>query len=86
MKNRAPLIFLVFLLPGTLLPLGGEDQVSLKQDVFVAKDEVQDNIISFGGHVTVEGRINKSLIVSVRPWRSSPPPSSKEMSLHWVER
>jgi hypothetical protein len=63
MRNRTVFVFLALFLSGTLLPLCGDDKVSLKEDIFVAKDEVQDNIISLGGHVSVEGRINKSIIV-----------------------
>lgn len=63
MKSRAFFIFLALFLTGTLLPASTDDQVSPKQDVIIAKNEVQDNIISFGGHVNVEGRIKKSIIV-----------------------
>jgi cytoskeletal protein CcmA (bactofilin family) len=63
MRNRTVFLFLALFLIGTWLPLRGNDQVSLKEDISVAKDEVQDNIISFGGHVSVEGRIKKSIIV-----------------------
>jgi hypothetical protein len=63
MKNRFLFIFLALFLAGTLLPLYSDEKISLKEDIYVAKDEVQDNIISFGGHVSVEGRIKKSIIV-----------------------
>jgi cytoskeletal protein CcmA (bactofilin family) len=63
MRNRTAFVSLVILLAGTLPPLHGNDQVSLREDITVARDEVQDNIISFGGRVSVEGRINKSIIV-----------------------
>jgi hypothetical protein len=62
MRNRTLLVFLTLFFVGTLLPLCGDKQIGLKEDIYVAKDEVQDNIISFGGHVTVEGRIRKSII------------------------
>ncbi|MGB7296688.1 MAG: polymer-forming cytoskeletal protein [Candidatus Aminicenantales bacterium] len=63
MKHRFFSIFLALFLAGTLLPLCGDEKISLKEDIFVAKDEVQDNIISFSGHVTVEGRIKENIIV-----------------------
>lgn len=63
MRNRALIAFLALLLAGILLPLRGDEQFSLKEDIYIAKDDVQDNIISFGGHVTVEGRIKKNIIV-----------------------
>jgi hypothetical protein len=63
MRNRTLFVFLAFVLAGALLPLRGAQEISLKQDVFVAKDEVQDSIISFGGHVTVEGRVRQNIVV-----------------------
>jgi hypothetical protein len=62
MRNRTFLIFLTLLFVSALLPLRGGEQVGLKEDIYVAKDEVQDNIISFGGRVIVEGRVRKSII------------------------
>ena len=63
MRNRTLFVFLAFVAIGTLLPLRGAQEFSLKEDIFVAKDEVQSNILSFGGHVTVEGRVKENIIV-----------------------
>jgi hypothetical protein len=63
MRNRTLFVFLALVLAGVLLPLRGAQNLSLKEDVFVGKDEVQKNILSFGGDVTVEGRVRENIIV-----------------------
>jgi hypothetical protein len=63
MRDRKAFVFLALVLAAFLLPLHGEDRLSLKEDIDVAKGEAQDNIISFGGHVTVEGEVRKSIFV-----------------------
>ncbi|OGD35488.1 MAG: hypothetical protein A2V45_11060 [Candidatus Aminicenantes bacterium RBG_19FT_COMBO_58_17] len=63
MRNRTLFVFLALFLAGALLPLRGTQDISIKEDVFVAKGEVQDGIISFGGHVTVEGRVRENIVV-----------------------
>ncbi|HUU37870.1 MAG TPA: hypothetical protein VMW46_06650 [Candidatus Desulfaltia sp.] len=63
MRKRTLVIFLALFLAGALLPLCGDEQIGFKEDIYVAKDEVQDNIISFGGQVTVEGRVRENIIV-----------------------
>jgi len=62
MKNRFALAFITLFFIGTLLPLRGLQNIGFKEDVFVAKDEVQDNVIAFGGNVTIEGRVKESVI------------------------
>jgi hypothetical protein len=55
-------VFLALFLAGAWLPLSGLDQVGFGRSIQVGKDEVQQNIISFGGNVVVEGRIKDSII------------------------
>ncbi|MDH7511402.1 MAG: hypothetical protein QHH14_00445 [Clostridiales bacterium] len=62
MKNKLLGLFIGLCLCGGLSPLCGRENISVKEDVFVAKDEVQDNIISFGGNVTVEGRVKENIV------------------------
>jgi hypothetical protein len=49
-----------FILLG-LLPLYGEGVV-FKKDILVEKDEVQDNVVSWGGDVRVLGTVNESVV------------------------
>ncbi len=63
MRNRTVSVFLTLFLAASLHPLCADEKISLKEDIYVAKGEAQDNIISFGGHVTVEGQVRKSIIV-----------------------
>ncbi|MEW5900642.1 MAG: hypothetical protein AB1715_04175 [Acidobacteriota bacterium] len=62
MKNKILLAFLAILFVGAQLPLRGFQKISVKEDVFVGKDEVQDNVIAFGGDITVEGRVRENVI------------------------
>jgi hypothetical protein len=63
MKQRNVFVFLMLVLAGALHPLCGGQEISFGEVVSVAKDETQNGIVSFGGHVTVEGRIRESIVV-----------------------
>jgi hypothetical protein len=61
-KNKIILaLFLFFLVLGPL-SLQCQQSFTLKKDIYVAKDEVQDNVVTFGGEVLVEGRVKESVI------------------------
>jgi hypothetical protein len=62
MRNRVLLVFLAVLGIGIQLPLQGLQKISVKEDVLVAKEEAQDNVIAFGGDITVEGRVRENVI------------------------
>jgi hypothetical protein len=51
-------IFFLFL---GLLPLQGQGFV-FKKDIIVEKDEIQDNVISWGGEIRIEGEVTDSVI------------------------
>ncbi len=51
---------ILFLFLG-LLPLQGQGFV-FKKDIVVEKDEIQDNVISLGGEIRVEGKVTDSVI------------------------
>jgi len=62
MRNKKLLALgILFLLAG-LLPLHSQQSFTIQKDIFVAKDEVQENVISLGGHVVVEGKVRKSVV------------------------
>jgi len=63
MRNRYLFICLALALAGTILPLRGNQDISFGDVVMVAKGETQENIVSFGGHVTVEGTVKETIIV-----------------------
>lgn len=63
MKQRSFILFLMLALAGAALPLRAGQDISFGEVIFVAKDEVQNNVISFGGDVTVEGRVRENIIV-----------------------
>ncbi len=61
MKNKRlfPLIFLLLL--SLSLPLSAQGVV-IKKDIHVAEDEVQDNVISLGGEVLIQGKVEESVV------------------------
>jgi hypothetical protein len=63
MRHRILFFMLAFFMVGAALPLHGDQNISFGDIVFVGKDEAQDNVISFGGRVTVEGKVRESIIV-----------------------
>ncbi len=62
MNKKIFWIFLGFFLCRLAIPAHGLENITLKEEVFVAKDEVQDNIIAFGGNITIEGRVKESVV------------------------
>lgn len=63
MRYKTLFVILMLALAGVVVPLRGDQNISFGDVVFVGKDEAQDNIISFGGHVTVEGKVRENIIV-----------------------
>jgi len=62
MKNKIVLVFILLFFISGLLPLQSQQCFTLTQDIVVAKDKVQDNVISFGGKVLIEGEVKESVI------------------------
>ena len=62
MKNRLAFAATALFFMAVSLPLYGRQSLTFKEDVFVGKDEVQDNIIAFGGNVTVEGKVKENVV------------------------
>jgi hypothetical protein len=60
MNKKIFCLAILFLFLG-LLPLQGQGVV-FKKDIVVEKDETQDNIISWGGDIRIEGRVTDSVI------------------------
>jgi hypothetical protein len=61
-RTLAPLAVLALLVTGLAAPLAAQHEFSVKRDVFVAAGETQDNVVSFGGNVVVEGRVKQSVV------------------------
>jgi len=66
MKPRTHRIWF-WIIPASLLiaagPGRGQDSFSLKKDILVAKDEIQDNVIAMGGRVQVDGTVRESVVM-----------------------
>ncbi|MFQ6084231.1 MAG: hypothetical protein ACE5WD_12865 [Candidatus Aminicenantia bacterium] len=60
MKNKLIVFGIAFLLIS--LSLLAQEETSLAQDITVRKDEIQDNVITFGGNILVEGKVRDSVI------------------------
>jgi hypothetical protein len=63
MKNRFFPVLLALLLAGAVLPLRAGQDIAFGKTIVVAGGETQKGIVSFGGNVTVEGRIKENIIV-----------------------
>ncbi len=63
MKNRFLPIPLAFMLAGAVLPLRGGQDITFGKVIFIAAGETQKGIVSFGGQVTVEGRIKENILL-----------------------
>jgi hypothetical protein len=59
LKIYIPLVCFLLLVGST--PLAGQGLV-LQKDITVEKDEVEDNVISFGGTIWVKGKVEQSVI------------------------
>ncbi len=62
MKKKAVGVLLSLFLCGLVSPLRGLENISVNQAVYVAKDEVQENIVAFGGNITIDGRVKESVV------------------------
>jgi len=62
MKNRLAFAAIALFFMAVSLPLHGRQSLTFKEDVFVGKDEVQDNVIAFGGNVTIEGKVKENVV------------------------
>ena len=60
MKRRIFCLAILFLFLG-LIPLQGQGIV-FKKDIIVEEDETQDNVISWGGEIRIEGRVTDTVI------------------------
>jgi hypothetical protein len=56
------LVMLTLIATGLAAPLAAQQEFSVKKDVFVAAGETQDNVVSFGGNVVIEGRVKQSVV------------------------
>jgi len=63
MKKRSLFLIMILVLAGSAYPIQRGQDVSFGEPVSVAKGEIQEGIVSFGGQVTVEGTIKENIIV-----------------------
>jgi len=61
-KNRSLVGALALALLAAALPLAGHQGLTVKQNLRVEAGETQDNVMTFGGHLVVEGRVLKSVV------------------------
>ena len=62
MRNKIALTFILLFLIFGFLPLNSQQYFTVTQDIYVAEDEEQDNVISFGGNVVIEGKVRESVV------------------------
>jgi hypothetical protein len=61
MKNKKLLPFMIFFLFLGSLPLHGQGVV-VQKDIYVAEDEVQENVVAFGGDILIKGKVTESVV------------------------
>lgn len=62
MTQKVLLTTMIFLFCLGFLPLNGQSSFILKNNVFVAEDEVQKNVVTFGGDIIIKGIVKESAI------------------------
>lgn len=61
MRNKIILTLIPFLALAGFLPLPGQGLV-LQKDIIVNEDEVQQNVVSLGGEILIQGKVKESAI------------------------
>ena len=61
MKNKRLLPFILLLIFLIYAPLHAQTVV-VQKDIFVAEDEVQKNVVSFGGDIVIKGKVKESVV------------------------
>ena len=62
MKNKTALIFILLFFISGVLPLQSQQSFTITEDIVVAENEVQNNVVSFGGNVLIEGKVREGVI------------------------
>lgn len=62
MNKKIILLFSLFLLFLGLSPLKGQESFLFKNDIVVAHDQIQKNVITFGGDILVKGKVEENAI------------------------
>ena len=62
MRNKIVITFILLILISGFFPLYSQQCFTVTQDIFIAEDEEQDNVISFGGNVVIEGKVRESVV------------------------
>ncbi len=62
MKPKSLYIFVVIFLISASLPVFSQDRFTVRNDIYVAENETQDNVFSFGGNIAIKGKIRESVV------------------------
>jgi hypothetical protein len=62
MKLKSLYIFWLIFLILTPVSMLAQEKFTIKSDIYVAEDEVQDNVFSFGGDIIIKGKIKESVV------------------------
>lgn len=62
MKNKLILAFSFLFFISGFITLQAQTSFTLTKDIVVAEDEVQKNVVSFGGNILIEGKVEESVI------------------------
>lgn len=62
MRYKIALTFILLFFIFGFLPLNSQQCLTMTQDITIAENEEQDNVISFGGNVVIEGKVSESVV------------------------
>jgi hypothetical protein len=61
MRLKSLYLVLFILLTLTPLSIHAQDKIAIKSDIYVAEDEIRTNVFSFGGNITIKGKVKESV-------------------------
>ncbi|MGM0465824.1 MAG: hypothetical protein ACQERH_05260 [Acidobacteriota bacterium] len=62
MKLKPIYFFLIIFLISAPVSLLAQEKFNIKDNIYIAEDEVQDNVFSFGGDIIIKGKIKESVV------------------------
>lgn len=62
MKLKSLYIFLILFMISVPVSVTAQERFTIKNNIYVAEDEIQDNVFSFGGDIIIKGKIRESIV------------------------
>jgi len=62
MKSKSLYLALFIFLISAPFSIHAQDKVTIKNDIYVAENEIQANVFSFGGNIFIKGKVKESVV------------------------